>query len=254
MRPPMYAAAAVIAVLAVAGVAALYALGPGANVGTGPTPSPTTVTQQEAPTFNPDGSIDTTSWTIFVSDRHRFDSSDRDGFSIGHPADWTVRPAERAWDLETDAGDWLSPAMDDFTSPDGHVRVSAWSVALDPDQPMWVDPQTEAWANVAAWVEDYCQAAGEAPCTGISERAVPLCLEVRDCHPGLLVPFEDDVMAFFTGGAPGNNMVVVAVWWGESATAVAPYGGSQRLLEAFLRTMDVWTLQARDAEIEARGG
>jgi hypothetical protein len=35
-------------------------------------------------------------------------------------------------------------------------------------------------------------------------------------------------------------MTVVAVWRGESAPAVTPNGGSQRLLEAFLSTMAVW--------------
>lgn len=35
-------------------------------------------------------------------------------------------------------------------------------------------------------------------------------------------------------------MTIVAVWQGESAPSVAPYGGAQRLLEAFLSTMAVW--------------
>ena len=34
--------------------------------------------------------------------------------------------------------------------------------------------------------------------------------------------------------------MVVTVWWGENEPAVAPYGGSQRLLEAFISTMAVW--------------
>ena len=51
--------------------------------------------------------------------------------------------------------------------------------------------------------------------------------------------FADDVQAFFpdVDGAPMN---VVAVWYGESSPAVAEYGGSQKLLEAFLSTMNVW--------------
>lgn len=253
MKHPLYAAA-VIAVLAVAGIAAIYAFGPGSNVGIGPTQSPTpdetqaaspTAAPNSSPTFNEDGSLNTTGWTAFVSDRYRSWPSDLEGYSISHPADWTVRPAERDWDFETDAADWLSPATDDFISPDGHVRVSAWAIPLDFDEPMGVESQSESWANVAAWVEDYCQAARESPCTGIAERAVPLCLEVRDCHPGLLVPFEEDVLAFFTGGGVDDNMIVVAVWRGESDPAVAPYGGSQRLLEAFLSTMCVWPEDAR---------
>ena len=52
------------------------------------------------------------------------------------------------------------------------------------------------------------------------------------------MPFVGDVQAFFIGGAYGE-MTVVAVWWGESDPAVAPYGGARRLLEAFLATMGV---------------
>ena len=47
--------------------------------------------------------------------------------------------------------------------------------------------------------------------TGIHERAVPLCLEKRDCHPGLLAPFVDNVQAFFTNGSEGAPMTVVAI-------------------------------------------
>ena len=93
-----------------------------------------------------------------------------------------------------------------------------------------------------AWAADYCEATGiTTPCTGIEDRAVELCLEKRDCHPGLLVPFENDVQAFFSGGIYNEDaMTVVAVWRGESDPSVARYGGAQRLLEAFLSTMQVW--------------
>ena len=70
-----------------------------------------------------------------------------------------------------------------------------------------------------------------------------LCVEVRDCHPGLLVgvapPFDREVQAFFTGGDYGGQMVVVTVWRGESDPSVARYGGARRLIEAFLLTMCV---------------
>ena len=86
-----------------------------------------------------------------------------------------------------------------------------------------------------AWVEDYCERSGNSPCDGIADRAVELCLEARDCHPGLLVPFGDDVQAFFSGGIYSSNaMTIVAVWESEAAPSVTPYGGAQRLLESFL--------------------
>jgi hypothetical protein len=78
-------------------------------------------------------------------------------------------------------------------------------------------------------------------CADIQNRAVPLCNEKRDCHPGTLVPFEEDVQAFLTGGNYQKQMVVVAVWRPESHSSVAEYGGSRALLEAFLSTMGVCT-------------
>ena len=70
--------------------------------------------------------------------------------------------------------------------------------------------------------------------------AVRMCLERRDCHPGLMVPFEQDVRACFTLGSRGSDLVVVAIWRPESDLNVVRYGGAQRLLEAFLSTMNVW--------------
>ena len=167
----------------------------------------------------------------------------RYGFEIGHPADWTVVPADEDWTV-ADADDWLSPAQEAFSDPAQSVRVSAWSIAVDRQK----TPETPA--GVEAWVRDYCERSGNAPCSRIRDRAVPLCVELRDCHPGLLVPFETDVQAFFTGGIYPDRMVVVAVWRPESHPIVARYGGAQRLLEAFLSTIDVWTKTARDEQID----
>ena len=168
------------------------------------------------------------------------DETDRYGYNVGYPPGWTMRSAERDWTFEADAADPASPAMEDFIAPDGSVRVSVWSVPLDPEKVPedwgWVPPQ-----DLVPWVESYCEATGNAPCTGILERAVPLCLERRDCHPGLLVPFDDDVQAFFSAGIyPQDEMIVMSVWRGASDPAAAPYGGSQALLEDFLSTMAVW--------------
>ena len=229
--------AAVIAIVAVAGAAALYAFGAGPNLGTGPTPStntePTTAQPTPAASASP---IDTAGWVTYVSDRY--------GFSIGHPAGWTEMPAERSWTLEEDAegaaDDWLSPGADAFVGD--NVRVSAWSVPIDRD----TTPETVA--GVEAWVTDYCERTSGTSCEGIFDRATLLCVEVRDCHPGLLVQFPSETVAFFTGGIYGDTMTVVAVWWGESEPATASFGGSQKLLEAFLSTMDVWTDEAAEGQ------
>ncbi len=171
--------------------------------------------------------LDPGSWEAYTSTRY--------DFTVGHPPDWTEDPANRDWSWESDVLDHLSPAHEAFLSPNGHVRVSVWNAPLD------ASTREESIPYLVEWVEDYCEESGNSPCTGIADRAVELCLEKWDCHPGLLVPFENDVQAFFSGGIYAQDaMTVVAVWRRESSRFVARYGGSQRLLEAFLSTMEVW--------------
>jgi hypothetical protein len=144
-----------------------------------------------------------------------------------------VTPAARTWTWDRDGTNWLSPAVDAFVSPGSTIRVSAWTVPLD-------GQAIESWADVEAWASDYCTRAHDAPCTGIHDRVVPMCIETRDCHPALIVPFKDDVIFFGTGGVLPPGMTVVAVWRGESDPSTAPFGGSRPLLEAFLSTMGVF--------------
>jgi hypothetical protein len=234
--PKIALGTAAVVVVALGGA---FLLGPpasGLGVG-GPKPPPSTAPPSVTPSATIPGPssspsrvaevpIDTATWTTYVSKRY--------GFSMGHPADWTEVPASRPWTFEADADDPLAPGADSFFTPvGGGVRVSAWPVAVDPDTTIG------GWAELEAWVEDYCRKTNNAPCTGIHERAVPLCNEKRDCHPGLLVPFKDDVQAFFGGGG-SDPMTVVAVWRPESDPSVAQFGGSRRLLEAILTTMNVW--------------
>ncbi len=181
----------------------------------------------ESPSTSPQPPLETGSWDAYTSNRY--------DFTIGHPRDWSEEPANRDWTRESDVADHLSPAHEAFLSPNGHVRVSAWNAPLD------ASTRKESIPYLVSWVEDYCVESGNSPCTGIADRAVELCLEARDCHPGLLVPFENDVQAFFSGGIYAQDaMTVVAVWRRESSPHVARYGGSRRLLEAFLSTMEVW--------------
>jgi hypothetical protein len=119
-------------------------------------------------------------------------------------------------------------------SPEGDVRVSVWNAPLNPAT------REESTDYLVAWVVDYCKKSGNSPCTGIAERAVPLCVEAWDCHPGVLVPFKEDVQAFFSGGIYKQDaMTVVAVWRPESEASVARFGGSRRLVESFRATMEV---------------
>jgi hypothetical protein len=220
-----FSAAAVIALIAVAGIVAFNSLG---GVGTSPTAAPSP-TASPAPTAAVvAASLDPTGWPTYTSARY--------AFTIGHPADWTELPSTRAWSFELDSDQFAprSAGAEHFTSADGQVRVSVWTVPLEAGQVI------ESWGDVEAWVGDYCERTGIAGCTAIHDRVVPLCIEKRDCHPALLVPFIDHVQAFGTGGVLPEGMLVIAVWRGESDPAVAPYGGSQHLLQAFLSTLNVW--------------
>lgn len=192
-----------------------------------PPAGPVSPSISESPTTSPQPPLDTGSWDVYTSTRY--------DLSIGHPPDWTKEPAIRDWTLESDVADHLSPAHEAFLSKNGHVRLSVWNAPLDDST------REESIPYLVSWVEDYCKESGNSPCTGIADRAVELCLEKWDCHPGLLVPFENDVQAFFSGGIYAQDaMTVVAVWRRESSRFVARYGGSRRLLEAFLSTMEVW--------------
>jgi hypothetical protein len=235
MRSPVYSAVFVIAV-AVAGVAALYAFGPRVNVGPAQTSSPSTQPTQQ-PTQIPAPSASATPLSGFLPEGWTTFEAGRYGLSIGYPADWIAVPPSHDWTFATDAGDRVSNGQVFFRSPSGSIHVGAWAVPLDPGTEIAFSGN-KAWADVAAWVEQYCQQTGDSPCTGIRDRAVELCNERWDCHPGLLVPFEDSVQAFFTGGGI-NGMAVVAVWSGESDADVAVYGGARHLLETFLMTMEV---------------
>jgi hypothetical protein len=235
MSTPLRLAAA-IAIVAVVGIGGLYALDQGPGPGTGgpaASPSPTAPLEQSAsPSRSPSPSpalADPSTWPTYTSDQY--------GFTIGYPADWTVEPATRAWTYEADGRDFLTAAADAFIAPGQTVRVSAWAVPLAADTTIeWADLE---WSEIEAWVEAYCPQT-DLRCAGISERAVPMCIERRDCHQGaLLIPFADEVQAFVLD-FDNSRMVVISVWWGETALAVRPYGGAQALLEAFLETMNVW--------------
>jgi hypothetical protein len=194
-------------------------------------PAPLTTAPPSTTPSPTDSPIDTTNWLTYQSERY--------GFSIAYPSDWILRPADHDWTMAGDADDWMSSGQEVFLAPTlgatHGIRVSAWSVPLDPGTTL------ETSADVEARVEEYCQLS-EPVCTGFKDRAVPLCLEARDCHPGLLFEFDTDVQAFFPGSTDGTSwdrMVVVAIWRTEYDPAVRPYGGVRRLIEAFLSTMGV---------------
>jgi hypothetical protein len=229
-----YAKLAIAAVIVVAvGAAGLALLGTGmSGLGgqLGPSPSPSPAVQASlsaAPTPLPSAASLPAGWTPFQSNQY--------GYDMGYLTGWTAKPAIQPWTYAADAKNWSSGlAQDEFLSPDVSVRMSAWTV---PTEGATLDDRSQ----LGTWIATYCQRAAFTPCTGIPARAVPLCLERRDCHPGMLVPFNEATLAFFTGGiAPDGTVVVAAVWRPEPDPIVAPFGGAQHLLEAYLSTMSVW--------------
>lgn len=120
--------------------------------------------------------------------------------------------------------------------PDGLelVTVAADEFGLAPVSQS-TDPSK---ASITAWAEQYCARAELSPCTGIEDRSAPLCIEKWDCHPALLVPFEQGVAAFVSGGVLEQPQIF-AVWRPESDPEAAKYGGARKILDGYLLTVGV---------------
>lgn len=114
-----------------------------------------------------------------------------------------------------------------------------WSefISIDPDE---YGLAGDGWSadQVFVWAEQYCELEDLTPCEGVADRAVHLCIETRDCHPALMVPFEEGTVAFVAGGIFPEPQVI-AVWHAESDPDLEQFGGGQALLEAYLLTVGV---------------
>ena len=138
-----------------------------------------------------------------------------------------------------------SPQKSAYEPPSANAFPSA-SRALEGIEFVTVDadafglaPVPESMELVIGWAEQYCERARLTPCTGVAARGVPLCIEYRDCHPALLVPFREGTVAFVSGGIfPAAQ--IIAVWRPQSDPALAQYGGARKLLEAYLLTVGVF--------------
>jgi len=247
MRHPAYIGGAV-AVLAVVAVAALIMFGSRPELASVPTasqaaaPQTPTATPNHAtqptlaarPTAAPSGPEEIFRY-MFVPKGWTMYNSARYGFSIGHPADWTVVPADHNWTYANDATNKLSTGQEVFRPPAGDIRVSAWLVSGMAATTTFNGDA--AWAELAEWVEQFCERTSDSPCESILDHATELCNERWDCHPGLLVAFDRHLRAFFTGGGRGGVVVVEVA--GGSDPASAQYRGPIQLLETFLMTMEV---------------
>lgn len=212
MPIPMRLVAA-IAVIVVAGAAALSLFKPSSGAGGLLTPSPTVTPSAPAPSSSPQPTpyaIDLTTWTSYTSTRY--------AFSISHPADWTANPAIRAYDFPADATLYGKPntGTENFVKASDSIEASAWSVAVQPG------------TTADAWIQAYClKAESGDPCTALANQTVAATM---DGHAGSLVSFRDDTQAFFL---VQDRIYAVAIW---RRTDYIP-GGVPRLLEAYLSTM-----------------
>jgi hypothetical protein len=96
-----------------------------------------------------------------------------------------------------------------------------------------VAPDGQQRGPLLDWAAEHCELAGLSPCTGIAERAEQLCVEKWDCHPGVLVPFDQGTAAFLVPSITADPLII-AVWHPEADPEVAPFGGARALLHAFL--------------------
>jgi len=169
--------------------------------------------------------LDTAEWHTYSSARY--------GFDVGHPPNWSVVPSERAWTYEEDAGVMDSPGQEGFLGANGSIWVTVWAADYDGEATL---------PAIQRWVEQYCAEAGGDDCATIGDRAVRLCNGQQECHPGLLVPFQYDVQAFFTGGQYGERLIGVVSWRASDYRVVESglEARSRQILDGFLATMDVW--------------
>jgi hypothetical protein len=208
------AAIAIVAVLGVGAVAYVNQVpGPGGPTQAPPTPTPAPSPTQAAIASLPP--LPTEGWTTYLSDRY--------GFSIDHPADWSEEPSTGIWTEEADIEAWTSTAPDSFIHPgasvDLGVKASVWAVRVEPG------------TTPASWIQAWCAATSGTECSGLSVSVIEL--ETADGHPGVLSLYGDIMAAFLDG----DVMYVVAVWRDETDPSVQPYGGTRRLIEAYISTL-----------------
>lgn len=230
-RTTAMAAAVLVAVIGAGGIVYLTN-GPGRP--NAPTAPPTaTPARTSAPTISPTATstfrFDEGTWTPYTSSVY--------GFSTAYPPGWRVeraatRPWDTAFDVPFDAA--VSPAFDMFINDEGSVAIAIWRV------PVEMGTIVNNRAALVAWAEEFCDSMDYyEPCAGIADRTIQMCRERRDCHPdAVIVPFNDDVMAFFVDG--DDSLTLAQVLRGDSDPEAAEYGGAVHLLQEFVQTMNIF--------------
>ncbi len=238
MNPLARMTAAVIAVVLLIGTGA-YLLGPGPQNGGTPTSSPS-VSATALPTSSatasgsPSPSVaplrlpssgagtepDTAAWVVYPSNRY--------GFDISHPADWTERRATGEWTMAEDGANFLSGHAEGFMSPDFSTYASAFAVDL---------PDGEA---SDAWITAY-QAPSSSGCKDIGLEPTASEPGTVDGRPATISHSCQDSMAFVVIG----DRIYVFVLSHQLLDSLE--GSREPLLRAFVSTVHFRSLAASPA-------
>jgi hypothetical protein len=136
----------------------------------------------EPPTSSPqtgsiDSWLDTSTWSTDVSERY--------GFTIDHPADWTVIESAHDWNQATDSIDWDSGGAEVFVPPDDTLSIylSAWSVDVAP------------MTTLGEWAQAFCDQYVSS-CADVERIAEPA-FASAGAREGILLPWDDGMVTFF---------------------------------------------------------
>jgi hypothetical protein len=121
MIPFARTATAVVAVAVLIGGAA-YLLAPGGQVG-GPAPTTSPASPTDSPSPSPLTSaletIDPATWVAYTSERY--------GYTLEHPADWTIEPSQSDWGpgtIHSETSTWA----DEISDPQGGDTAGGYSI------------------------------------------------------------------------------------------------------------------------------
>jgi hypothetical protein len=207
--------AAAIALIAIAGVAVFIAGGGPKPPTTSPTPTPPAASETPSPTNV--GTLDTSQWIAYTSERY--------GFDIKRPPNWSETPSDHVWQLSESAE--IPPSAGEHFVYEGlgvdmGVGVSTWSVAL------------AAGTSLDAWIQTYCGSAAQlCPANMSLDRSSPI--TTADGHAGVIFagPSEDSrafVLVY-------DRVYIISVWRTDSDPSVIEFGGGRRLVASYVSTL-----------------
>ena len=145
--------------------------------------------------------------------------SDRSGFTIARPPDWTEHPADHDWTL-AEAANVLSTGHEHFEGPQGKVGMGAWTYDPGPDVSLETIDELVAWARSSARVNDSTAMRGFwpiRPCPYLASNATA----IRPCSSRSRTMS----YAFVPGYAEDGSMIIVGSGDRNPTRASSPTAG-----------------------------